>query len=241
MPTKFNDANDMNTIASNAINSYIKDGYRIDAKESVIDREKDKDCTFKAVLKKDVDGIECKTVITLSDNEDDKNRHCTYHKVDTVGDTKWSEETHTFSSFNSKPVIKIINDGKEHEVKDLHDKTIKVINSSSHNEACKSCKTNDNTYDKSIKDTVKDTSASTSSKSNKDLCNSKFKINNKLEDCSTKSKNLSNDFESLFEDKISTSIDEYFDKVSCNQKTKFDNENDLEDSLIKLVRYIFGR
>ena len=98
MLTKFNDSNDMNTVASDAIHSYIKDGYRIDAKESVIDREKDKDCTFKAVLKKDVDGIECKTVITLSDNGDDKNKHCTYHKVETVGDTKWSEETRTFSS-----------------------------------------------------------------------------------------------------------------------------------------------
>lgn len=98
MLTKFNDSNDMNTLASDAIHSYLKDGYRIDAKESVIDREKDKDCTFKAVLKKDVDGIECKTVITLTDNGDDKNKTCTYHKVETVGDTQWSEETRTFSS-----------------------------------------------------------------------------------------------------------------------------------------------
>lgn len=102
MLTKFNDSNDMNTIASDAIHSYIKDGYRIDAKESVVDSEKDKDCTFKAVLKKDVDGIECKTVITLSDNGDDKNKHCTYHKVESVGDTKWSEETRTFSSSTDK-------------------------------------------------------------------------------------------------------------------------------------------
>jgi len=102
MLTKFNDSNDMNTVASDAIHSYIKDGYHIDAKESVIDREKDKDCTFKAVLKKDVDGIECKTVITLSDNGDDKNKHCTYHKVESVGDTKWSEETRTFSYTTDK-------------------------------------------------------------------------------------------------------------------------------------------
>lgn len=105
MLTKFNDSNDMNTVASEAIHSYIKDGYHIDAKESVIDREKDKDCTFKAVLKKDVDGIECKTVITLADNGDDKNKSCKYHKVETVGDTVWSEETRTFSSSTSaKPV-----------------------------------------------------------------------------------------------------------------------------------------
>lgn len=102
MLTKFNDSNDMNTVASDAIHSYIKDGYHIDAKESVIDREKDKDCTFKAVLKKDVDGVECKTVIKLTDNGDYKNKHCTYHKVETVGDTKWSEETRTFSCTTDK-------------------------------------------------------------------------------------------------------------------------------------------
>lgn len=101
MLTKFNDSNDMNTIASDAIHSYLKDGYRIDANESVIDR-KDKDCAFKAVLKKDTDGIECKTVITLTDNGDEKNKSCTYHKVETVGDTKWSEETRTFSSSTDK-------------------------------------------------------------------------------------------------------------------------------------------
>lgn len=102
MLTKFNDSNDMNTIAADAIHSYIKDGYRIDAKESVIDRDKDKNCTFKAVLKKDVDGIECKIVITLTDNGDDKNRSCTYNKVETVGDTKWREETRSFSSSTDK-------------------------------------------------------------------------------------------------------------------------------------------
>lgn len=103
MLTKFKDSNDMNTIASDAIHSYIKDGYRIDAKESVIDRDKDKDCTFKAVLKKDVDGIECKTVITLTETgKDDSNKTCTYHKVETVGDTKWSEESRTFSSSTDK-------------------------------------------------------------------------------------------------------------------------------------------
>lgn len=102
MLTKFDSSNDMNTVASDAIHSYIKDGYRIDAKESVIDRDKDKDCTFKAVLKKDVDGIECKTIITLTDNGDDKNKACTYHKVETVGDTKWSEETRIFNSSTDK-------------------------------------------------------------------------------------------------------------------------------------------
>ena len=98
MLTNSNDSNDMNTIASDAIHSYIKDGYRIDAKESMIDREKDKDCSFKAVLKKDVGGIECKTAITLSSNVDDKSKYYKYHKVETIGTATWSEETRTFSS-----------------------------------------------------------------------------------------------------------------------------------------------
>ena len=97
------ESNDMNSIASDAIHSYLKDGYRIDSKESVIDRDKDKDCTFKAVLKKDVDGIECKTVITLTEaGKDDSNKTCTYHKVETVGDTKWSEESRTYSCSTDK-------------------------------------------------------------------------------------------------------------------------------------------
>lgn len=97
MITKFNDANDMNSVASDAIYSYIKDGYRIDAKESTITSD-DRNCTFKAVLTKDVDGIECKTIIKLIDNGDENTKSYTYHKVETVGDTKWSEETRTFST-----------------------------------------------------------------------------------------------------------------------------------------------
>ena len=61
MLTKFND---MYSIISDVIQSYIKDGYKIDVKESVIDHEEDKDCIFKSVLKIDVDGIECKTIIS---------------------------------------------------------------------------------------------------------------------------------------------------------------------------------
>ena len=99
MLTKFNN---IDAIVSDAIHSYIKDGYRIDVKESVIDHEEDKDCIFKAVLKRDVDGIECKTVITLNGNEDDKTKYYTYHKVEIVGDTKWSEETHTYNYTTNK-------------------------------------------------------------------------------------------------------------------------------------------
>lgn len=101
MLTKFND-NDIYSIISDVIQSYIKDGYCLDVKESAIDHEEDKDCIFKAVLKIDVDGIECKTVITLNGNEDDKTKYYTYHKVETVGDTKWSEETHTYNYTTNK-------------------------------------------------------------------------------------------------------------------------------------------
>lgn len=99
MLTKFND---MNALVSNEISSYIKDGYHIDVNESAFDCEDGKDCIFKVVLKRDVDGIECKTVITLNGNEDDKTKYYTYHKVETVGDTKWSEETQTYSCITDK-------------------------------------------------------------------------------------------------------------------------------------------
>lgn len=94
MLTKFND---INALVSNEINSYIKNGYHIDVNESAFNYENDKDCIFKAVLKIDVDGIECKTVITLNGSEDDKTKYYTYHKVEIVGDTKWSEETQTYN------------------------------------------------------------------------------------------------------------------------------------------------
>lgn len=99
MLTKFNN---IDAIVSDAVHSCINDGYKIDVKESVIDHEEDKDCIFKAVLKRDVDGIECKTIITLNGNEDDKTKYYTYHKVETVGDTKWSEETHTYNYTTNK-------------------------------------------------------------------------------------------------------------------------------------------
>ena len=99
MLTKFNN---IDAVVSDAIHSCIKDDYKIDVKESVIDHEEDKDCIFKVVLKRDVDGIECKTIITLNGNEDDKTKYYTYHKVEIVGDTKWSEETHTYNYTTNK-------------------------------------------------------------------------------------------------------------------------------------------
>lgn len=94
MLTKFSN---MGIVVSDTIHSYIKDGYHIDAKESAINNEKYKDCTFKIVLKRDVDGIECKTVISFTDKGDDKNKSYLYHKIDTVDDIIWSEETCTYN------------------------------------------------------------------------------------------------------------------------------------------------
>lgn len=192
MLTKFNDSSDMNTLASDAIHSYIKDGYRIDAKESVIDRDKDRDCTFKAVLKKDADGIECKTVITLSDNGDDKNKHCTYHKVETVGDTKWSEETRTFSYSHGS---KCCNKPNKWECK------------------CPSAFTRLDDYIK-----LNNEDESTHIKVNAD--DSEDDIYNKIVD---RKKNLKEAFEA---------------KARADKQEE--NDDELEDSLIKVVRYIFG-
>ena len=102
--TKF-DSEYMNSKVEKDIHSYISDDYKIDCKESMIDPE-DKYCTFKAVLKKDVDGIECKTIIKLSESE---NSHM-YNKVEIVGDTKWSEESHSYSTSSTSDKDAIFDD-----------------------------------------------------------------------------------------------------------------------------------
>ena len=99
MFNNFNDQDDMNSIASDAIHSYIKDGYRIDAAESIVDSDIDKGCTFKAVLKKDENDIEYMAVIKLFD---DKNKSQVSHKVEiTVSATKTDKITTVSSSKNS--------------------------------------------------------------------------------------------------------------------------------------------
>lgn len=190
MLTKFNDSNDMNTLASDVINSYIRDGYRIDAKESVTDIEKDKNRTFKAVLKKDVYGIECKAVITLSDNGDDKNKHCEYHKVETVGDTKWSEETRTFSYSCAN---------KCHNKASKHD--------------CKNKSTFTSLVDY---------------------------INTNNEDDNARIKVGSNDSESDIYNKIIDRKKNLKEAISAKAKADKKEDDELEDSLVKLVRCIFG-
>lgn len=116
----FNDQDDMNNIASDAIHSYIKDGYRIDAAESIVDSNIDKGCTFKAVLKKDENDIEYIAVIKLFD---DKNKSQVSHKVEiTVSATKTDKITAMSSSKNSnecsdedylEQLLDAINDSKE--------------------------------------------------------------------------------------------------------------------------------
>lgn len=122
MFNNFNDKDDMNNIASDAIHSYIKDGYRIDAAESVVDSDIDKGCTFKAVLKKNENDIEYIAVIKLFD---DKNKSQVSHKVEiTVSATKTDKITTASSSKNSsecsdedylEQLLDSINDSKEND------------------------------------------------------------------------------------------------------------------------------
>ena len=282
MLTKFNSSNDMNSIASDAISSYINDGYRIDAKESVIDRNKDKDCTFKVVLKKDVDGIELKTTITISDNGDDKNKSCTYHKVETAGDLKWSEETRTFS--HSTDQIKLNSTENNSNIDDTN-KTSHTLfdhedefNDYYHDTARRIFKDFrlfndefiDNLYEfidrrKHISDVNKTTSSdkkqSTNDESSKDTkCKSAYQ---RLDDyikhiTDDKDKLSSNEKEHIKVDAKDSEYDIYNKIVNrkmnleyaCNTKANVDakeedlqnqdTSDDIEDSLVKLVRWIFG-
>jgi len=265
MLTKFN-TGDVNATASDAIHSYIANGFRIDAKESVIDPDKDKGCTFKAVLKKDVDGIECKTVIKLSELGDDKNKRCIYNKVESVGDTKWSEETQSFSctsdhvnntdsttkELSSKTQCK--NDKAssfEHDPwLDFYERMLNkwagwrwrpaFENLTKWECRCPSAFERLDDYLKlddecSCKDTDKkdDHIVVNKNDSLKDIYNKIVAKN--TEDNKVKP-----------EDKM---MDDIVDKVkaSASQKSKTDNlpkqdpDDELEDSLIKLVRYIFGK
>ena len=281
MLTKFNSSNDMNTIASDAISSYINDGYRIDAKESVIDRNKDKDCTFKAVLKKDVDGIELKTTITITDNGDDKNKSCTYHKVESAGDLKWSEETRTFSHSTDytklnctvknnavDDIISTPNPRLDHEddLSDYYNDTVRRIFKDF---SLFDDEFVDNLYEfidcrKHISDINKTTSSdkkrSTNDESKDTKCKSAYQ---RLDDYI---KHITDDKDKLSSDekehiKVDAKDSEYdiYNKIvnrkknledACNTKAnvdakeedlqKQDTSDDIEDSLVKLVRWIFG-
>ena len=281
MLTKFNSSNDMNSIASDAISSYINDGYRIDAKESVIDRNKDKDCTFKAVLKKDVDGIELKTTITITDNGDDKNKSCTYHKVETACDLKWSEETRTFS--HSTDQIKLNSTENNSNIDDTN-KTSHTLfdhedefNDYYHDTARRIFKDFrlfndefiDNLYEfidrrKHVSDINKTTGSDKKQSTNDESKDTK---------CKSAHQRLDDYIKHITDDKVNHSSDEkehikvdakdseydIYNKIinrkknledACNTKAnvdakeedlqKQDTSDDIEDSLVKLVRWIFG-
>lgn len=275
MLTKFNSSNDMNAIASDAISSYINDGYRIDAKESVIDRDKDKDCTFKAVLKKDVDGIELKTTITITDNGDDKNKSCTYHKVETAGDLKWSEETRTFS--HSTDQIKLnsaVNNNNiygtnktshtlfdhEDDITDYYHDTVRRI--------FKDFSLFDDEFNdrrKRISDINKTTSSnkkqSTNDESSKDTkCKSAHqRLDDYIKHITDDKDKLSSDEKEHIKVDAKDSESDIYNKIVnrkknledvCNTKANVDAKeedlqkqdtcDDIEDSLVKLVRWIFG-
>lgn len=274
MLTKFNSSNDMNSIASDAISYYINDGYRIDAKESVIDRNKDKDCTFKAVLKKDVDGIELKTTITITDNGDDKNKSCTYHKVETAGDLKWSEETRTFS--HSTDQIKLnstVNNATDDlrsapnprldhvdDLSDYYHDTVRRIfkDFSLFDDEFSDRRKRTSDINKTTSDDKKQSTNDESSKDTK--CKPAYQ---RLDDyikhiTDDKDKHSSDEKEHIKVDAKDSEYDIYNKIVNrkknledaCNTKAnvdakendlqKQDTSDDIEDSLVKLVRWIFG-
>lgn len=275
MLTKFNSSNDMNAIASDAISSYINDGYRIDAKESVIDRDKDKDCTFKAVLKKDVDGIELKTTITITDNGDDKNKSCTYHKVETAGDLKWSEETRTFS--HSTDQIKLNSTVNNSNIDDTNKTSHTLFDHEDdftdyYHDTVRRIFKDFSLFDDEFNDrrkrisyinktTSSDKKQSTNDESSKDTkCKSAYQ---RLDDYN---KHITDDKDKLSPDekehiKVDAKDSEYdiYNKIvnrkknledACNTKAnvdakeeylqKQDTSDDIEDSLVKLVHWIFG-
>ena len=218
MLTKFNNDN-MDSFVSNVVNSYMSDGYHIDTKDSIIDHNLDKDCISKFVLKKDVDGIECKTVITLTDDGDDKNKSYTYHKIETVGDTKWTEETRTFKSYTDKSKL-------NSSVNSTTDNNVKI----------KSSKNRDY-FDDDLFDYYHNCINNIFDKFGLgcDWFVDRKPSFKRLDDYirpSTKS-----------DDKTNTKQnDDHVDKSKVNDNLpKQDKDDEVEDSLIKLVRYIFGR
>lgn len=160
MFNNFNGQDDMNNIASDAIHSYIKDGYRIDAAESIVDSDIDKGCTFKAVLKKNENDIEYMAVIKLFD---DKNKSQVSHKVEiTVSATKTDKITTISSSKNSS----------ECSDEDYLEQLLDEINSSKDNDEFQPSYGNLNDYIK-----IKSDEANL-----KEQCNSNNKSDDEMED-----------------------------------------------------------
>lgn len=213
MLTKFNNFKDINGFISDTMHSYIKDGYNIDMKESAIDKENDGDCTFKSVLKRDVDGIECKAVITLYEKDTAHGKSFTFHKVDSVGDTKWGEETRTFESSCNVCSSK-------------DDRVYKDDNS----------KTATNTHNKKFY--VKDTH---NTKSNKDTKQDENDVSWVIENCDRLKRILTkNGCDCSWISKYTKQAESKRDNCTCKNEVTSTEDNYDEDSLVKLIRYLFG-
>lgn len=53
---------------SDLIREYTNEGYKIDCKESIIDKSKEPDVTFKTVINKDINKIHCKVIIEITEH-----------------------------------------------------------------------------------------------------------------------------------------------------------------------------
>lgn len=215
MLTKFNNFKDIDNFISDTIHSYIKDGYHIDMKESAIDKEKDGDCTFKSVLKRDVDGTERKAVIKLCEKDTANGKSFTFHKVDSVGDTKWGEETRTFESS-----CNVCSQKDDHVRKDSYQKpTPNTCGKKFHVKDVHSTKQKPSTKDDSENDT-------------KWLIENRDRIKRILMkngcDCSWISK---------YENQ---QVDSKRDNCTNKHSVVSTEDNYDEDSLVKLIRYLFG-
>lgn len=228
MLTNFNNSNDMNALASDTINSYIQDGYRIDAKESVVDHEKDTNCTFKVVLKKDVDGVPCKTLITLHESDSFSNisnlkfKTHTYHKLDLVDGVVWDEESRTFSSSHRNATA---NNESNKKNDDLHSSESKIIL----NVNGKKYEVND-LRDGQIKlDWIKPRNDRT------EQCTSKSGFNRLADVIKLVDNYSTDDCEKCRDNKIKSN------QVPTEDECDLIEDGYLEDSLIKLVSYLYGK
>ena len=156
------------------------------------------------LLKKDVDGVECKTVITVSDNGDDNNKSYTYHKIDMVGNEKWNEVTSSFN-YKSDNVKDANNDNQTSQTKFEHlDDVIKVNNKTKK---------------------VRRWKCTTPSAYKHNSCNCKCKEDKKT-----------NEIDDLV-NKIRSNIDS---SICSGCSTKTNTSDEVEDSLVTMVRRIFG-
>ena len=241
MLTKFNE---MNTLASNEIISYIKNGYRIDAKESAIDREKYKDCIFKAVLKKDIDRTRYKTVITLT--YDEENRFCMYHKVDMIDNIRQCEETHTYSALDTGVALgdtdALFNMTANN---DFYNEVYKPKNNSQFEHEYN----NQQTY-QTLNDYIQLNNHKKDSRieiTPAQSCEKKSNINSTINQISI---DTDDSFDSIYNKiidhrkKQDSTYGKDCTEDTCSKRINEKHEacsDEVEDSIIKLVRYIFGK